>query len=44
MMAEGDTTMGKFLSKNRVVMEDDMYEIDVEKYDQFLDERPWLKE
>ena len=44
MMAEGETTMGKFLSKNKVIMEDEMYEFDEVKYDKFLTDRPWLKE
>lgn len=44
MMTEGQSSMGKFLSRNKVIMEDDMYEVDLDKYDQFLTERPWLKE
>lgn len=44
MISEKDTTMGQFLTRNKVVMEDDMYMHNSEQYDEFLNARPWRKE
>lgn len=44
MIAEEETTVGKYLSRHKVVLDDEMYNTDQEQYYKLLDDKPWKKE
>lgn len=44
MAARRDQDFGGFMEKNRVVVDDSVFEFDEAKYDKMLEERPWQKE
>ena len=39
-----DSSMKKFMSSNKIVVDDSAYEFDQKEYMQLLDDKPWRKE